>query len=59
MTHLITLRELSHRLGGRGRSSIYRDMAMSCFPQPKKIGGRLYWREEEVDTFIEEMFNEK
>lgn len=59
MTHprLITLKDLSDRLGGRGRTSIYRDMTMSRFPQPKKIGGRLYWREDDVNAFIEEVFD--
>ena len=55
MTRLITLNELSRRLGGRGRTSIYRDVSMSRLPQPKRIGSRLYWREDEVDAFIEEL----
>lgn len=45
--------ELRAKLGGRGRTTIYRDMAAGRIPQPFKLGGRLYWNETELDAFFE------
>lgn len=44
--------QLSEKLGGRSRSSVYRDLEGNRLPQPIKLGGRLYWREEEIDDFL-------
>ncbi|WP_235917055.1 helix-turn-helix transcriptional regulator [Maritimibacter harenae] len=52
---LLNFNELQTVLGGRGRTTIYRDVAAGRIPAPIKIGGRLYWREDEVETFVEEM----
>ncbi len=52
---LLTLNELRNVLGGRGRTTIYRDVAAGRLPKPIKIGGRLYWREDEVEAFVEEI----
>jgi predicted DNA-binding transcriptional regulator AlpA len=48
----LTLRDLQNKLGGRGRSTIYRDVALGRIPKPIKLGSRLYWIEAEVDAAI-------
>lgn len=48
----ITLLELSTKLGGRSRSSIYRDLENGRIPNPVRLGSRLYWIDEEVDQFL-------
>jgi prophage regulatory protein len=48
----ITLDQLSDKLGGRSRSSIYRDLESERIPQPIRIGVRLYWCEAEVEEFL-------
>jgi predicted DNA-binding transcriptional regulator AlpA len=49
----LSFRDLQFTLGGRGRSSIYRDDGPGGWlPKPVKIGARLYWREDEVDAAI-------
>ena len=48
----ITLDQLSEKLGGRSRSSIYRDLENGSIPNPVRIGARLYWCEEEVEDFL-------
>jgi predicted DNA-binding transcriptional regulator AlpA len=46
----LNISELSaEKLGGRGRSSIYRDVLEGRLPAPVKFGGRIYWIEAEVD----------
>ena len=48
----LTLNDLCLKLRNRSRSSIYTDFATGQLPKPFKIGGRLYWIEEEVDEHI-------
>lgn len=48
----LNLNQLSAKLGGRSRSSIYRDVESKIIPEPIRIGGRLYWVESDVDAFI-------
>ena len=48
----LTFRDLQDKLGGRGRTTIYRDVASRQLPKPVKIGSRLYWNEAEVDAAI-------
>jgi predicted DNA-binding transcriptional regulator AlpA len=48
----VTLKELRAKLGNRSRSAIYCDVALGRLPQPAKLGGRLYWREEEIDAHL-------
>lgn len=56
---LLNFNELRDALGGRGRTTVYRDIELGRLPQPIKIGGRLYWRESEIVAFFEEMADEK
>ncbi|MBS9717558.1 helix-turn-helix transcriptional regulator [Pseudohalocynthiibacter aestuariivivens] len=53
----LTFNELREKLGGRGRTTLYRDIAAGRIPQPFKLGGRLYWIEDQVDAFILELSN--
>jgi len=52
MQTYLTLNELRARLGNRSRSAIYVDLAAGRLPQPVKLGGRLYWPEEDVDAHL-------
>ena len=49
---LITLKQLSQKLGGRSRSSIYNDLKANRIPQPFKIGSMNYWNEGEIETAL-------
>ena len=49
---LITFQQLQHMLGGRGRSTIYRDVEAGRLPKPVKIGSRLYWNENDIGAVI-------
>lgn len=52
---LLRFPELSKKLGGRSRSSIFRDMRDRKFPQPIALGcsGRsIAWDEQAVDTWL-------
>ena len=53
MQKLLTLREVSDRLGGRSRSSLYLDWKLGRLPAPIKIGGRTYMREGDLVSFIQ------
>jgi predicted DNA-binding transcriptional regulator AlpA len=48
----LTFSHLRSKLGGRARSSIYLDVEAERLPAPIKLGGRLYWREDEVDEWL-------
>jgi predicted DNA-binding transcriptional regulator AlpA len=48
----LTFRDLQEKLGGRGRTTIYRDVELGRLPKPVKIGSRLYWAEAEIDAAI-------
>jgi len=45
------------KLGGRSRSSVYRDIEAGRLPQPIKFGARLYWIEAEIDAALAEARN--
>ncbi|MEM9496581.1 MAG: helix-turn-helix domain-containing protein [Pseudomonadota bacterium] len=45
----LTIDQTSRKLGGRSRSSIYRDMKAGILPSPVRIGGRVYFIEEKID----------
>lgn len=48
----LNFKQLCEKLGGRSRSSIYRDLEQERLPQPVKLGARLYWVEEDVDVWL-------
>lgn len=48
----ISFRELQAKLGGRGRTTIYRDLEAGRLPKPIKIGSRLYWPETAIDEAL-------
>lgn len=48
----LNLTQLRAKLGDRARSSIYLDVAAGRLPPPIKLGGRLYWREDQVDALL-------
>ena len=48
----LNLRQLSDKLGGRSRTSFYRDIDADRIPKPIKIGSRLYWIESAVDAAL-------
>ena len=41
----LNFNDLQNKLGGRSRSSIYRDLECGRLPRPIKFGARLYWAE--------------
>jgi predicted DNA-binding transcriptional regulator AlpA len=51
MTYL-SLSALSTKLGGRSRSSIYRDVEAGRLPPPIKLGRRIYWCDDAVDRAL-------
>jgi len=54
---LLSFKEVQVILGGRSRSSIYRDIASNTIPQPYKLSGRVFWRDDEVFDFIKSLNN--
>ena len=51
----LTFRQLQEKLGNRSRSSIYRDLEEGRLPNPRKLGGRLYWVEDQIDALMMEV----
>lgn len=49
MTRYLTFNELREKLGGRGRTTIYRDIATNRLPKPVKLGGLNYFPEHLID----------
>jgi prophage regulatory protein len=49
MTRYLTFNELREKLGGRGRTTIYRDIATNRLPKPAKLGGLNYFPEHLID----------
>ena len=50
----LSFNQLREKLGGRGRTSIYRDVETGRLPKPIKLGSRLYWVEEEIDRKLQQ-----
>lgn len=53
MQRYLTLTELRAKLGNRSRSAVYIDLEAGRLPQPLKLGGRLYWPEEDLENFLQ------
>ncbi|MCA0044671.1 helix-turn-helix transcriptional regulator [Celeribacter litoreus] len=56
---LLTLNDLRAVLGNRGRTTIYRDVAAGRLPEPIKIGGRIYWREDDIEAALTALKGDK
>jgi len=52
MQTYLTLNELRAKIGNRSRSAIYLDLEAGRLPQPIKLGGKLYWPENDVDDHL-------
>ena len=50
----LTMKQLSEKLGGRSRASIYVDIAAGRIPKPFKIGSRNLFRESDIDALFGE-----
>lgn len=48
----VTTAQLSEKLGGRSRTSLFRDVKLNRLPAPVKIGQRNYFDEQQVDDFL-------
>jgi|GEM_PF-341808 predicted DNA-binding transcriptional regulator AlpA len=48
----LNFNELRAKLGNRSRSAVYLDLEAGRIPQPLKLGGRLYWPEDDVDAHL-------
>lgn len=55
MQKYLTLTELRGKLGNRSRSAIYTDLEAGRLPKPVKLGGRLYWPENDVEAHLRAM----
>lgn len=55
MQRRLTLTELRAKLGNQSRSAIYSDLEAGRLPQPVKLGGRLYWGEDDVEAHLRAM----
>ena len=51
----LSFRDLQAKLGGRGRTTIYRDVENGRLPKPVKIGSRLYWPEDAIDAALAQL----
>ncbi|WP_372993843.1 helix-turn-helix transcriptional regulator [Sulfitobacter sp.] len=49
----LSFAQLQSKLGGRGRTTIYRDVDLGRLPKPMKIGSRLYWNEADIDATLQ------
>lgn len=59
MQKYLTLTELRSKLGNRSRSAIYADLSAGRLPKPIKLGGRIYWRESDIDQRMNDLANAK
>ena len=53
----LSFKDLQAKLGGRGRTTIYRDVDLGRLPKPVKIGSRLYWNEADIDATLQQNAN--
>lgn len=49
----LSFSQLQSKLGGRGRTTVYRDVNLGRLPKPIRLGSRLYWIESEIDAALE------
>jgi predicted DNA-binding transcriptional regulator AlpA len=53
----LSFKDLQAKLGGRGRTTIYKDCELGRLPKPFKIGSRLYWNEADIDATLQASAN--
>ncbi len=51
----LNFNDLREKLGGRGRTTIYRDMDAERLPRAILLGRRNYWIEAEVDQAMQKL----
>lgn len=56
-TRYLSFSQLQAKLGGRGRTTLYRDVDLGRLPKPVKIGSRLYWNEADIDATLQARAN--
>ncbi len=49
----LSFAQLQTKLGGRGRTTLYRDVELGRLPKPIKIGSRLYFNEADIDATLQ------
>ncbi len=49
----LSFSDLQAKLGGRGRTTIYRDVELGRLPKPVKLGSRLFWNEADIDATLQ------
>jgi len=55
----LTFNDVQTIIGGRSRSSIYRDVERGYLPKPIRFGRRLYWDEAQVLQKLQDFSPEK
>jgi prophage regulatory protein len=55
----LTLSDVQNIIGGRSRSSIYRDVERGYLPKPIKLGSRLYWEKAQVLEKLQDLLPEE
>ncbi len=48
----LSFAQLQSKLGGRGRTSVHRDVSLGRLPEPVKLGSRLYWDDAAIDAAL-------
>lgn len=49
----LSIAQLTEKLGGRSRSSTYREVEAGRLPRPVRIGHRPYFVEDDVEAFVD------
>lgn len=52
---LLNSKEVKERLGGICHNTMRSFVSDGVLPEPKKLGGRLYWLESDVDSAVQNL----
>ena len=55
MTTYLTMNQVREKLGNRGRTTLYRDIELGRIPEPIRLGGRIYWPEDQIEAAMERL----
>lgn len=58
MIKFLSIQQLSKKLGGRSRSSIYRDIKEGRLPEPIHFGRRIYWDEKALNDHLKKLLED-